>query len=236
MKQLLKQWLIVLLLTVPSVQAQPAQSIDLDQLYHKLSQATSARVKAVPMPSCSFITEDKALIQALIDIFKKTDVKQISENESFFYRSYQTTREGASSVKFTLNDGAVVTLGFGLGYTYEPTVDVMLFLPNQQQVPLSADWTINRELFHWARKIGKPTVFLHELRAHYEEIEFDAFIGNEAYSRNQQRSRIASCTGIINRNSYYRDPTIFQTCGDGFYQRHPDVCGSGWTPAPQDVE
>ncbi len=242
MKQLFKQWFIALLLIAPSVQA---QVIDFDQLYHKLSQAKSARVIAWPMPSCSFITEDKTLIQDLVDIFKKADVKQIPENESFFYDFYQITRDdyiGGSSARFTLDDGTVITLGFGDEYTYEPTVDAMLFLPNQQQVPLSANWTMNRELFHWARKIGTPTVSLDEIRASHEAVGFRAAFGdNEARYRRQQRQSIAGCKGKIRSNNYYRDPTIFQTCASGsddviFYQRHPDICASGWTPTSKDVE
>ncbi len=242
MKRLLTQWLIALLFLAPNVQAQQTQAIDIEQLYNKLSQAKSARVIVVPMPSCSFITENKVLIQALIDVLKKTNLKQIPENESFYYRSYQEEREGASSVRFMLDDGAVIRLGLGLEYTYEPTVDAMLFLPNQQQVPLSANWTMNRELFHWARKIGTPTVSLDEIRASHEAVGFRAAFGdNEARYRRQQESRMAGCKGEIRSNNYYRDPTIYQTCASGsddvlFYQRHPDICNSGWIPRPKDVE
>ncbi len=241
MKFLLTQWYITLLLIAPNAQAQ-AQAIDFDQLYHKLSQSKSASVKALPLRGCYFISEDKARIKALIDILKKADIKQVSSNESFFYHNVRISYEGVSSAKFTLDDGTIVILGFDLEYTYEPTVDAMLFLPNQQQVPLSANWTISRELFHWARKIGTPTVSLDEIRAHYEKIEFEAPFGdNETYYKKQQESRMAGCIGKIRSNNYYRDPTIFQTCASGsddviFYQRHPDICASGWIPTPKDVE
>ncbi len=248
MKRLFKLLRISLLCIVatvavaPSGQAQPVQSIDIDQLYHKLSQSKSALVKALPLRGCYFISEDKARIKALIDILKKANIKQIPENESFFYRSYQDTSEGASSARFTLDDGAVITLKFGPEYTYEPAVDAMFFLPNQQQVPLSANWTMNRELFHWARKIGTPTVSLDEIRVSHEAVGFIAAFGdNEAYYKKKQARRMAGCKGEIWRNNYYRDPTIYQTCASGsddviFYQRHPDICASGWIPRTADVE
>jgi hypothetical protein len=246
MKRLFKLLRISLLCIVatvavaPSGQAQPVQSIDIDQLYHKLSQSKSALVKALPLRGCYFISEDKARIKALIDILKKADIKQVSSNESFFYHNVRISYEGVSSAKFTLDDGTIVILGFDLEYTYEPTVDAMLFLPNQQQVPLSANWTMNRELFHWARKIGTPTVSLDKLRASNEgALETPA--DDEAYSRKEQQQYIAGCKGKIRSNNYYRDPTIYQTCASGsddviFYQRHPDICASGWTPRPKDVE
>jgi hypothetical protein len=218
MKQWIKTLFIALLLVAPIAQSAP-QSVDFGQLYTSLSTATSARVVAWPMPNCSFITQDNALIEQLVDLLKTSHLKQIPENESFFYRGL------ASSATLTLADGAVIVFKLGKEYPNEATLDAMVVLPHtQQEIRLKADWSIRRDLFAWAVQVGKPQVFLEDIRKRnrYELTESD-------YER-EQSSSLAVCRGTIKRNNYYRDPTRYQRCGTtNFYQRHPATCGSGWT-------
>ncbi len=229
----MKQWsttlFTVLIFFIQTVQAEKNQAVDFNKLFDSINTATSARVVAWHMPNCSFITQDNVSIKQLIDLLKTSHLKQIPDNESFFHQGARDGYEGASYVKLTLNDGSIAKFGFTREYPNDANLDAIVVLPHtQQEITLTADWSMNRDLFAWAVQVGKPQVFLEDIRerSRYELTESD-------YKR-KQSSNLAVCLGLIKENNYYRDPTRYQICGHGgeeaiFYQRHPALCSSGWT-------
>src|SRR5215831_17634800 len=106
---------------------------------------TEARLREV---GCTFSTRDPSRIARLADVLERADVKVFGSLE-------HEPREG---IFMTLPDASEVKFVFGTDYDGEETVrGIFTHLPEFDNLHITADKSLPRDLTLWAAETGPPT-------------------------------------------------------------------------------